>query len=131
MKQIITVLAILISGIASAQSNWNTFVCDGKIVHNNNRYEVLDNLLTENHQGNLPGGPTRTANTGGWFCSDDLITINDNFNRYFRWYRNATEDGRVGNEYTDNISTIRRYNFPGRISVWVYPSNYADGRNGR
>ena len=129
MKQIITVLAILISGIASAQSNWNVSVCDGELVHDYERYIVLGDLLTENHQGNLPGG--RSANTGGWFCLEELITIDNNFNRYFRWYQNATEGSRIGDEYTDTLAVIRRYTFPGNISIRVYPSNYADGRNGR
>ena len=129
MKQTLFVLAILISGIASAQSNWEVSVCDGELVHNYQRYDIIDNLLTTNLQGRLPGN--RPTNPGGFFCLEDLITVDSNFNRYFRWYQNATESDPVGHEYTDNRSTVRRYTFPGNISIWVYPSNYADGRNGR
>ena len=131
MKQIITVLAILISGIASAQSTWNVSVCEGELVYNGHNYEVLGDLLTHNHMGNLPGGGDR--NPGGWFCleTDDFTVAGNNFNRYFRWYRGATEDRKVGNEYTDNIDAIRRYNFPNGVSIWVYPTNYADGHDGR
>ena len=137
MKQIITVLAILISGIASAQSNWNVSVCDGELVHNYQRYDVIDNLLTENHQGNLPGG--RSANTGGWFCLDDLITPtrnlrggnNPDHHRYFVWYCNGTRRNNTGHEYTDNLATVRNYGFANGAVIRIYPDNYADGQNGR
>ena len=130
MKQIITVLAILISGIASAQSNWNVSVCDGELVHEYERYTILGDLLTTNLQGRLPGN--RPTNPGGFFCLEELITVESNrFNRYFRWYLNATEGDRGSDEYTDNANTIRNYNFPGGISIRVYPTNYADGQNGR
>ena len=125
MKQIITVLAILITGIASAQSNWNVSVCEGELVHDYERYIVLGDLLTENHQGNLPGG--RSANTGGWFCLEDLITTSDNYNRYFRWYCNGTRNNDTGDVYTGDRATIRNYSFSNGVVIRIYPGNYADG----
>ena len=130
MKQIITVLAILISGIASAQSTWNVSVCEGEIVHNENNYRVIDNILTENHQGNNPGGGD---NTGGWFCLDDAITNTDNHNRYFRWYH-ASERGVSSGDLYSNPNAVTTYNFINHpnenyrsIRIRIYPDNYADG----
>ena len=134
MKQIITVLAILISGIASAQSTWITSVCDGKIVHNENRYEVLGNLLSEDLQGRIPGG----ANFSGFFCLENDITNADNYNRYFRWYCNSERLTRSGNSFTRNTTNdsdkMTNYLFINHptvryqsISIRVYPDTYSDG----
>ena len=133
MKQILFVLAILISGIASAQSTWNVSVCDGELVHNYQRYDVIDNLLTENHQGNLPGG--RSANTGGWFCLDNLLTATLNerggrwpdYHRYFVWYCNAVSSSSLGDTWSGDQSTIRSYVFANGTVIRIYPSEYADG----
>ena len=134
MKQIITVLAILISGIASAQSTWETSVCNGEIIHNENNYMVVDNILTEGLQGRIPGG----ANFSGFFCLSDDITNDDNYNRYFRWYCYSDTRTRNGNNYTrsnvGNDHLLNNYLFTNHpveryrsISIRIYPDTYSDG----
>ena len=151
MKQILFVLAILISGIASAQSTWETSVCNGEIIHNENNYMVIDNILTEGLQGRIPGG----ANFSGFFCLSDDITNNtqfegrDAYNRYFRWYCYSDTRTRNGNSFTrsyinsnlGNPHLLNNYLFTNHpieryrsISIRIYPDTYSDGErynNGR
>ena len=137
MKQILFVLAILISGIASAQSTWVTSVCNGEIVHNSNNYMIIDDILTTNLQGNIPG----EGNPGGYFCLDDAITNTtllsngrEAFNRYFRWYHHSESRSNSGDNYSvpGEITTYRFENHPNEdyrsIRIRIYPGNYADGQ---
>ena len=124
MKQIITVLAILISGIASAQDLWEVSVCDGEIVENGNNYVILPDLqqqITDDFTNN---------NGDNFFCLETgVLTINDPYNRYFTWYNFGIRSANTGDQYTGTAATIRNYSFaraPG-VRIRVYPSNYADG----
>ena len=135
MKQIITVLAILISGIASAQSNWEQIssCTEGEIIWNGEDYVVLEGLLDrENARGNTPGRIW-------FFCLREDITNNDNYNRYFRWYCNAEERTYTGNDFTrdtrGNGDLMANYIFINHpveryrsISIRIYPDTYSDGQ---
>ena len=122
MKLIITVLAILISGIASAQ--WEVSVCDGEIVENDNRYEVLRGLQTQIE------GFTNTRGIN-FVCVDNVRVSNGlpYFNRYFNWYLDSSSRSITGNQYTGEENTIYTYSWSNnRTVIRAYPSNYSDGR---
>ena len=123
MKQIITVLAILISGIASAQSNWEVSVCNDEIVTSGGSHIVLPGLQTQ------IDGFTNTRGVN-FVCVDD-VRVSDGlpyFNRYFNWYLGSNGRANIGNAYTGEENTIRQYRWPNNGTVIrAYPENYADG----
>ena len=120
MNKILILFITFASFSMQAQSNWEVSVCDGNIIHEGNRYEVLDNILTENIQGDTPREVS-------FFCLSNDITINDNHNRYYRWYHNSNER-RVGNP--TNRLRYYSYTFPNsEVEIRAYPDGYAGGQH--
>ena len=123
MKQIITVFAILISGIASAQL-FEVSVCDGEIVEDGNRYMILPELqqqIVDRHTN---------RNHGISFVCVDNVRVSDGIpyiSRYFRRYHGAGSPDFRGNQYTGTEETIVHYTFPNTAIIRVYPANYANG----
>ena len=123
MKQIITVLAILISGIASAQL-FEVSICQGEIVHNDERYTILQELKDEIES------TTHTNQHGiNFVCVDEVRVANGvrYISRYFRRYLGAGAPNTTGDEYTGREEDIHTYDFPNDVQVRFYPANYADG----
>ena len=129
MKQILFVLAILITGIASAQQ-WGTIsLCEDEIrvVATNIRYQADQPLLDQMSSGNgLQAGGERAA--GRLLCLDDAIGVNDRFGRYFVQYRGMTHTGRMDS----NGDRWDLYELgENSIQIRVFGDNYGTPDNNR
>ena len=124
MKQIITVLAILISGIASAQ-NWDTSLCGEEllVISTDTRYQTTEALRTQISSGN---GLRDSRARAKLLCLDNGVTIRGSYGRYFLRYLGATRfalSNGSGNEYR---------NFPNNSAViWAYNDHPNPDRNGK
>ena len=122
MKQILFVLAILISGIASAQL-FDASVCEGELVHNGQDYIIQQEL-----QDQITAGQNRLG--VNLVCIDN-VRVEDGipyFSRYFRRYLGSNSPSSTGNAYTGEENTMRTYSWNNnRTVIRAYPENYADG----
>ena len=122
MKQIITVLTILISGIASAQL-FEASVCEDELVHNGQDYIIQQELQDQITAGNNNHGINLV-------CIDNVRVENGipYFSRYFRRYLGSNAPSSTGNAYTGEENTMRTYSWNNnRTVIRAYPENYADG----
>ena len=122
MKQIITVLAILISGIASAQL-FEASVCNDELVHDDEQYIIQQELQDQITAGENNAGVNLV-------CVDDVRVENGipYMSRYFRRYLGSNRPSSTGNAYTGEENTMRTYSWNNnRTVIRAYPENYADG----
>ena len=123
MKQIITVLAILISGIASAQLFEVSSCTPGEIIVNE-----IDYIASEDLQAQIVAG--ENDHDINLVCITD-VRVEDGipyFSRYFRRYLGSNKPSSTGNDYTGEQNTMRTYSWNNnRTVIRAYPTNYADG----
>ena len=122
MKQIITVLAILISGIASAQLFEVSSCTPGEIIVNE-----IDYIASEDLQAQIIAG--ENDHNINLVCITNVRVENGipYMSRYFRRYLNAGRPSFRGDPYTGMEETLIHYTFPNGVLIRVYPNNYADG----